>query len=199
MTAGRAGARHTARFSRAAAAGVLHACCASTCRKGCSPIPPTAATATRLGWRLLGHTGVWFENSAEENLSPEPVTKGGESSRSPTWAIPSTAAPREPRRDPRLRPTARGAPPAGRGRRGAGRAGRGGRDGRRRCWRRPDCAWSALEAGPWRTKRDFVPDELGSAYYCRGGDGPQVPERDAALAAQQATSRRARLPSRSAA
>ena len=30
-----------------------------------------------------------------------------------------------------------------------------------------------LEAGPWRTKRDFVPDELGSAYYCRGGMGPK--------------------------
>jgi gluconate 2-dehydrogenase alpha chain len=30
-----------------------------------------------------------------------------------------------------------------------------------------------LEAGPWRTRRDFVPDELGSAYYCRGTMGPK--------------------------
>jgi gluconate 2-dehydrogenase alpha chain len=30
-----------------------------------------------------------------------------------------------------------------------------------------------LEAGPWRTSRDFVADELGSAYYCRGGMGPK--------------------------
>ena len=28
-----------------------------------------------------------------------------------------------------------------------------------------------LEAGPWREGRDFVPDELGSAYYCRGNMG----------------------------
>ena len=30
-----------------------------------------------------------------------------------------------------------------------------------------------LEAGPWRSKHDFVPDELGSAYYCRGAMGPK--------------------------
>jgi gluconate 2-dehydrogenase alpha chain len=30
-----------------------------------------------------------------------------------------------------------------------------------------------LEAGPWRTKHDFLPDELGSAYYCRGEMGPK--------------------------
>jgi gluconate 2-dehydrogenase alpha chain len=30
-----------------------------------------------------------------------------------------------------------------------------------------------LEAGPWRTSRDFVPDELASAYYCRGAMGPK--------------------------
>jgi len=31
----------------------------------------------------------------------------------------------------------------------------------------------ALEAGAWRTKRDFVPDELGAAYYCRANMGPK--------------------------
>lgn len=30
-----------------------------------------------------------------------------------------------------------------------------------------------LEAGPFRTRRDFVPDELGSAYYARGDMGPK--------------------------
>ena len=30
-----------------------------------------------------------------------------------------------------------------------------------------------LEAGPWRTKHDFLPDELRSAYYCRGEMGPK--------------------------
>src|SRR5580704_8154709 len=31
----------------------------------------------KLGWRILGHPGVWLENSAEENLTNKPVTKGG--------------------------------------------------------------------------------------------------------------------------
>ncbi|MDQ3871035.1 MAG: gluconate 2-dehydrogenase subunit 3 family protein, partial [Chloroflexota bacterium] len=29
------------------------------------------------GWRFLGHPGFWMENSAEENLARQPVTKGG--------------------------------------------------------------------------------------------------------------------------
>jgi gluconate 2-dehydrogenase alpha chain len=31
----------------------------------------------------------------------------------------------------------------------------------------------ALEAGPYRMRRDFVPDELGAAYYCRANMGPK--------------------------
>jgi gluconate 2-dehydrogenase alpha chain len=34
----------------------------------------------------------------------------------------------------------------------------------------------ALEAGPWRRAQDFVPDELGSAYYCRGYMGEKFLE-----------------------
>jgi gluconate 2-dehydrogenase alpha chain len=30
-----------------------------------------------------------------------------------------------------------------------------------------------LEAGPYRTRRDFVPDELNSSYYARGAMGPK--------------------------
>ena len=29
----------------------------------------------------------------------------------------------------------------------------------------------ALEAGPYRTRHDFLPDELGAAYYCRANMG----------------------------
>ena len=39
--------------------------------------PAYGGNRDKLGWRVLGHPGVWLENSAEENLSPEPVTKGG--------------------------------------------------------------------------------------------------------------------------
>ena len=31
----------------------------------------------------------------------------------------------------------------------------------------------ALEAGPWRSKVTFIPDELGAAYYCRATMGPK--------------------------
>jgi gluconate 2-dehydrogenase alpha chain len=31
----------------------------------------------KLGWRILGHPGVWLENSEEENITSKPVTKGG--------------------------------------------------------------------------------------------------------------------------
>src|SRR5215203_1469531 len=39
--------------------------------------PAYGGNRDKLGWRFLGHPGVWLENSAEENLSPELVTKGG--------------------------------------------------------------------------------------------------------------------------
>ena len=31
----------------------------------------------KLGWKTLGHPGIWLENSAEEQLQETPVTKGG--------------------------------------------------------------------------------------------------------------------------
>src|SRR5918993_3153560 len=39
--------------------------------------PAHGGNREKLGWKLLGHPGIWFENSAEENLSKEPVTKDG--------------------------------------------------------------------------------------------------------------------------
>src|SRR5215212_9939176 len=39
--------------------------------------PAYGGNRDKLGWKLLGHPGIWLENSAEENLSEEPVTKGG--------------------------------------------------------------------------------------------------------------------------
>src|SRR5215203_4576583 len=39
--------------------------------------PAHGGNRDKLGWKHLGHPGIWFENSAEENLSKEPVTKGG--------------------------------------------------------------------------------------------------------------------------
>src|ERR687898_1937305 len=39
--------------------------------------PAHGGNRDELGWKFLGHPGIWLENSAEENLSEEPVTKGG--------------------------------------------------------------------------------------------------------------------------
>src|SRR5206468_15364 len=39
--------------------------------------PAYGGNRDKLGWRALGHPGIWLENSAQENLSAEPVTKGG--------------------------------------------------------------------------------------------------------------------------
>jgi gluconate 2-dehydrogenase alpha chain len=39
--------------------------------------PAYGGNRDKLGWKFLGHPGVWLENSAEEQLSTEPVTKGG--------------------------------------------------------------------------------------------------------------------------
>src|SRR5919112_642828 len=39
--------------------------------------PAHGGNRDKLGWKLLGHPGFWPENSAEENLATEPVTKGG--------------------------------------------------------------------------------------------------------------------------
>ncbi len=40
--------------------------------------PVYGGNREKAGWRVLGHPGVWLENSAEENLTDKPVDKGGE-------------------------------------------------------------------------------------------------------------------------
>src|SRR3954470_10013120 len=39
--------------------------------------PAYGGNRDKRGWRFLGHPGIWFENTPEENLATEPVTKGG--------------------------------------------------------------------------------------------------------------------------
>ena len=135
--------------------------------------PAYGGNRDKLGWRFLGHPGVWFENTAEENLATEPVTKGGviQSLADVGYALERRAA-----RAGRAFPATTRS--AARSRRMArptwcwwalARPGRS----RPRILCRAGLRVVGLEAGPWRTSRDFVPDELGSAYYCRGGMGPK--------------------------
>ena len=134
--------------------------------------PAHGGNRDKSGWRLLGHTGVWLENTAEENLSEEPVTKGGEILSLADVGYSLEGAPRESTEIPGYDPQ-RGADapegPADVVLVGVGAAGALAA----RILARVGLSVVGLEAGPWRTGRDFVPDELGSSYYCRGGMGPK--------------------------
>jgi gluconate 2-dehydrogenase alpha chain len=124
------------------------------------------------GWRWLGHPGVHFTNSAEENLAPEPVTKGAVIQSLADVGYALGAAPREPLAIPGYDPQAGARPPAGRADVvlvGVGAAG----SLAAKVLAQAGLRVVGLEAGPYRGSGDFVPDELGSAYYCRGGMGPK--------------------------
>ncbi len=134
--------------------------------------PVYGGNRDKLGWRVLGHPGVWLENSAEENLSTEPVTKGGvilsladvsdalDSSREP----PPELANYDPQRG--------AVPPDGPA--DVVLVGLGAMGGLvAPVLARAGLKVVALEAGPWRTNQDFRPDELGSTFYARATMGPK--------------------------
>ncbi len=137
--------------------------------------PAYGGNRDKLGWKTLCHPGVWLENSAAENLSAEPVTKGGvvQSLADLGYTLNGTVGTEDrPAEIPGYDPQRGVLPPDD----GAdvvlvGMGGMGGVVA-------PILAEAglrvvALEAGPWRTKRDFAPDELGAAYYCRATMGPK--------------------------
>jgi gluconate 2-dehydrogenase alpha chain len=134
--------------------------------------PAHGGNRDKLGWKLLGHPGIWLENSAEENLSEEPVTKGGKIQALEDVGYSLEGAPSEPVDIPGYDPQKGAEPPSGpadvvlvgMGAMGSVVAPILARAGLRVV---------GLEAGPWRTRHDFLPDELGSAYYCRGEMGPK--------------------------
>ena len=123
----------------------------------------------KLGWRVLGHPGVWLDNTAEENLSPEPVAKGGVIQ---SLADIGYALGTQPRASevPGYDPRAGARPPAGKA--DVVLVGVGGVGG----VIAPTLAEAGLkvvglEAGPYWLPADFSPDELGQAYYCRAEMG----------------------------
>ncbi len=132
--------------------------------------PAYGGNRDKQGWKFLGHPGIWFENSAEENLATEPVTKGGVVQSLEDVGYCLDGAPREPMEIPGYTPQKSVEPPSGPadvvlvgvGAMGSLVASLLARAG---------LHVVGLEVGPWRTRHDFVPDELGSAYYCRGEMG----------------------------
>ena len=130
--------------------------------------PAYGGNRDKLGWRVLGHPGVWLDNSPEENLTPEPVTKGGRI-QSLADVEPELARREEPP-IPGFDPQRGIAPPA----EGAdvvlvGVGGAGGIIAP--ILARAGLNVVGLEAGPWWRLQDFKPDEIGAAYYCRAEMG----------------------------
>jgi gluconate 2-dehydrogenase alpha chain len=134
--------------------------------------PTHGGNREKLGWKFLRHPGFWLENSAEENFSTKPTTKGGVIRSLQDVGHSLNGAPSEPAEIPGYDPQKSAEPPdgpadivlVGVGAMGSVVAPILARAGLRVV---------GLEAGPWRTKEDYVPDELVSSFYCRGGMGPK--------------------------
>jgi gluconate 2-dehydrogenase alpha chain len=140
------------------------------CIEGLFSDPVHGGNRDKLGWQVLGHPGVWLENSAEENLSSEPVTKGGVIQGLddlPALEPRVSLLPQE--QDPNRFDAALHEPVfdidvilVGVGGVGAMIAPRLTEAGLRVV---------GLEAGPIWRRTDFRPDELDVAYYCRASMG----------------------------
>lgn len=142
------------------------------CQEGLFADPAYGGNRDKGGWRWLGHPGIYFENSAEENMAAAPVTKGGRVQSLADVGFRLDGGPREPQQIPGYDPQAGARPPAGPA--DVVLVGVGAANALvARIFARAGLKVVGLEAGPYRTSRDFVPDELGSAYYCRGGMGPK--------------------------
>ncbi|HMQ29886.1 MAG TPA: GMC family oxidoreductase [Chloroflexaceae bacterium] len=142
------------------------------CQEGLFADPAYGGNRDKGGWRWLGHPGIYFENSAEENLAAEPVTKGGAIRALADVGYCLDGGPREPQQIPGYDPQAGGRPPSGPA--DVVLVGVGAANAlAARVLAEAGLKVVGLEVGPYRTSRDFVPDELGSAYYCRGGMGPK--------------------------
>ncbi|MBV9672776.1 MAG: gluconate 2-dehydrogenase subunit 3 family protein [Verrucomicrobia bacterium] len=131
--------------------------------------PEYGGNRDKLGWKFLRHPGVWLENSAEENLTDKEVDKGGKiqslGDLGSNWKI---------RQEPvnGYDPLRGSLPPStevdvilvGVGSIGAIVA---------PIFAKAGLRVIGLEPGPYRRNGDYLPDELGAAYYCRANMGPK--------------------------
>jgi gluconate 2-dehydrogenase alpha chain len=134
--------------------------------------PAYGGNRDKLGWRVLGHPGVWLENSAEENLTAQPVTKHGVILSLEDLGYTLQATTSTPADIPGYDPQRGVQPPTGPA--DIVIVGLGGMGGIvAPVFANAGLKVVALEAGAFRTQRDFLPDELGAAYYCRATMGPK--------------------------
>ncbi len=122
------------------------------------------------GWATLGHPGVWLENSAEENLATTAVTKGGKIQSLADLGYNLHRNPSSATDLPGYDPQAGAAKPSGEV--DIVLVGMGAVGGLiAPLFAQAGLRVVALEAGPYRTKEHFIPDELGATYYCRANLG----------------------------
>ena len=137
-------------------------------REGLFSDPAYGGNRDKLGWKFLRFPGTYLENSAEENLSLEPVTKDDKilsledikpqlaaRKDAPIPGYDPQASAREPSADADIVLCGFGAV-------GTMIAS---------IFTRAGLKVVALEAGPWRSQSEFVPDELGTGYWARAGMG----------------------------
>src|SRR5215217_6878109 len=119
--------------------------------------PAYGGNRDKLGWRFLGHPGVWLENSAEEQLSTEPVTKGGKFQSLEDLGFSLDGGPTEVEEIVGYDPQRSVEPPSGPA--DVVLEGLGGVGGLiAPVLAKAGLRVVALEAGPWRSQGDFVPD-----------------------------------------
>jgi gluconate 2-dehydrogenase alpha chain len=124
------------------------------------------------GWKFLRHPGVWLENSADENLSAEHVTKGGVIK---TLADAMKEIPRDTEGH-RLKQAGyeNAVNPQMTEEVDVLLVGVGAMGGlSAQVFAEAGLSVVGLEAGPFRPLDEFLPDELEHAYYTRGGLGPK--------------------------
>jgi gluconate 2-dehydrogenase alpha chain len=125
------------------------------------------------GWRFLGHPGVWLENSEHESLSDEHAAKDGQVRTladagyrlfGEAEEVPEPVPGYDPQRSVQAPNGPADVVIIGMGAIGGFVASL-----------LADAGLSVvgLEAGGWRQRFDYHPDELNAAYYCRGDMGPK--------------------------
>ena len=137
-------------------------------REGLFADPAYGGNLDKQGWKFLRFPGAYLENSAEENLSTEPVTKA-DKILSLQDIQPQLAARKDapiPGYDPQKSAQAPSEDAdivlCGFGAVGSMIAS---------IFTRAGLRVVALEAGPWRLQSEFVPDELGTGFWLRAGMG----------------------------
>ena len=136
------------------------------CQEGLFADPLYGGNRDKAGWASLGHPGVWLSTTAEENLAATPVVRDGRIL-SLTDVRDDLAAQTMPEPRPiNFDPARSIEPPSGPA--DIVLVGVGAVGGLiAPILARAGLRVVGLEAGPWRSPGEFVPDELGATYYCR--------------------------------